>query len=81
MTDSLHLLLIDDSEDESQLILRNLNTAFTIVSCRVDTLEKLKSELTEKRWDFVLCEHKMPLLTAADAVRTVKEPDTSGICC
>lgn len=75
MTDSLHLLLIDDSEDESQLILRNLNTAFTIVSCRVDTLEKLKSELTEKRWDFVLCEHKMPLLTAADAVRTVKEFD------
>ena len=75
MTASLSLLLIDDSEDESHLIVRHLRQAFTLVSRRVDTLEGLTSALAAQRWDVVLCDNNMPSFDSIEAIRAVKEWD------
>lgn len=64
---NLRVLIIDDSDDDAQLIVRALRTAgIEVDSVRVDTHPALTAALSDERgWDVIVCDHLMPGLDAA----------------
>jgi len=74
---SLRLLMVDDSEDDVLLILREITRGgYTPVYERVETAEAMKKNLQEKPWDIILCDYKMPNFSAPMAIAMVKEANT-----
>src|SRR5690349_8247038 len=61
MATKLRLLLIDDSEDDVAVVLRELGrAAYDISHRRVDTAEALRGALEAQPWDLVLSDLSMP---------------------
>jgi len=74
---ALRLLLVEDSDDDEALLLRELKRAgFTPTTRRVQTQEELTSALTDGVFDLVLCDYTLPQLDAPTALRIVRD---SGI--
>lgn len=70
----LRLVLVEDSEDDSQLILRELRRGgFTVTAERVETPQALATVLDEGEWDLVISDHNLPLFSAPEALRLVQE--------
>ena len=68
----LRLLLIEDSDDDAALVLRELKRSqFDVAFERVQTASDLENAL-EKSWDVVLCDYTMPHLDAPTALRIVR---------
>ena len=77
MSKTLRLLLVEDSDDDEALLLRELRrSGFTVAFRRVETAPALKAALAEQAWDLVLCDYTLPLLDAPTALRLVQ---ASGI--
>lgn len=76
MTDGkkLHVLIVEDSEDDALLALRELKRGgIDAVSERVFTADGLKAALLRQDWDVVITDHNMPGFNSADAIRIVRE--------
>src|SRR6185437_4275375 len=75
MQNKLHLLIIDDSEDDALLIGRALEKEeFSLLWKRVDTTPDLDAALDEERpWDLILCDYSMPGFTGADALELCQQ--------
>ena len=76
MTDGkeLHVLIIEDSEDDALLVLREFKRGgIDVFSQRVFTVDGLKDALLRQDWDVVITDHNMPGFTSADAIRIVHE--------
>jgi diguanylate cyclase (GGDEF)-like protein len=72
----LRLLLIDDSEDDAALVVRELSRAgYAVSSQRVDTPEALASALTSQRWDLAIADYSMPRFNGAAALALLREHD------
>ncbi|MEE9913738.1 MAG: PAS domain S-box protein [Deltaproteobacteria bacterium] len=70
----LRVLLVEDSEDDALLIIRELKKGrYNPVFERVETAPAMKNALREKRWDVVLCDYKMPQFDAVSAIALLKE--------
>ena len=70
----LQVLLIDDSEDDALLILRELRKGgFHPISERVDTESAMKAALSNKKWDLILSDYNMPLFSTYEALSILKE--------
>ena len=53
----LRLLLIEDSQDDANVILRELASAtYEVVAQRVETLSALTAALEQQPWDLVIAE-------------------------
>src|SRR5262245_3385009 len=77
MAKPLRVLLVDDSEDDALLLLRELRRGgFDADSRRVDTPEEFDRALNENRWDIVITDHNMPRFSSAAALAAVRERDT-----
>jgi len=73
----LRALIVDDSEDDVLLIIRELKKGGYIPAFeRVETAPAMKQALTDKLWDIILCDYKMPHFSAPSAIALLKE---SGI--
>jgi signal transduction histidine kinase len=69
----LRVLLVDDSEQDSILLLRELNNAgFDPVYLRVDTAEGLERALAEGSWEIVLCDYIMPGFSGPAALKLLR---------
>jgi PAS domain S-box-containing protein len=69
----LRILLIEDSEDDAQLLLREVRRmGYDVQSRRVETTEELRSALTAETWDLVLCDYSLPHLDAPRALEILK---------
>ena len=69
----LRILLIEDSESDAYLLLRELRKAeYDVESRRVETAESIKSALEEETWDVVICDYSLPHLDAPRALEVVK---------
>jgi PAS domain S-box-containing protein len=82
MTASLRALIIDDSADDVDLLIRDLRREGYDVSVeRTDTEAGLKAALQDQSWDVVLCDFNMPRFSGLDALRIVREynPDVPFI--
>ncbi|HNV19797.1 MAG TPA: PAS domain S-box protein, partial [Rectinema sp.] len=74
MDKPLRVLLIEDSEDDAVLILRELRKAgYTPVSERVETESTMKSALSSQQWDIILSDYNMPEFCAAEALSVYRE--------
>ena len=69
----LRVLFIEDSEDDTALIVRELKQAGYIPDFkRVDSPDSLKSVLAAGEWDLVISDFSMPLFSGTDALKLVR---------
>ncbi|HUH02967.1 MAG TPA: PAS domain S-box protein [Kofleriaceae bacterium] len=82
MTPTIHVLLIDDSDEDVALIVQELREAGIAVAAeRVDSSEALEQALSVRRWDVVLADNAMPSLDVFRALEMVRgrDPEVSFI--
>ena len=71
---SLRVLMVEDSEDDALLIIRELKKGgYNPVYERVETAAAMKKALKEKQWDIILCDYKLPKFNAPSAIAVLKE--------
>jgi signal transduction histidine kinase len=72
----IQVLLIEDSEQDADLILRELRKGgYWPVSKRIETREELSDVLAQEHWDVILCDHVMPKFNSAAALGIVRAFD------
>jgi PAS domain S-box-containing protein len=72
----VHVLIIDDSDDDAVLIARQLTQAgLRISQVRADTAADLAAALTERLPDVVICDYNMPVFRAEEALEQVRAHD------
>src|SRR5271155_3004575 len=73
MSKPLRAILVEDSEDDSALLERELRKGgFTLQSRRVCTAADLESALSDGEWDLVVSDHSMPGFTGLQALDIVR---------
>lgn len=74
MPRQLKALLIEDSPDDAQLVVYELERGDFIVEWkRVQSTEELKEVLRNYNWDIVLCDYTMPQLNAIEALKIINK--------
>lgn len=73
MSTALRALLVEDSEEDAEIVLRALRTAgFAPQHRRVETPEDLSAALDEGGWEIVISDYHLPSFSAPDALEVVK---------
>jgi PAS domain S-box-containing protein len=74
MGQPLRLLIVEDSEDDADLLLRVLRPAgYEPAYEIVDTLPTMRTALEDKDWDVITSDHAMPQFSAPAALALAKE--------
>ena len=61
MDKELRVLLVEDSEDDAILVLRELRQdGCKVYFKRVDTAQEMREALANESWDLVIADHSMP---------------------
>jgi PAS domain S-box-containing protein len=69
----LRLLIIEDSEEDTLLLLRELQRGgYEVEFERVETTEAMQSALTQRIWDLILSDYSLPRFNALQAVEVLK---------
>jgi len=72
----LRALIIEDSEEDTQLLLRELRRGgYDVEAERVETAEAMKSALTQRTWDLILSDYSLPKFSAPQALELLKDSD------
>lgn len=70
----LHVLLVEDSQDDADLILLELNQAvFSVTSARVETGAEMRAAMRDGRWDVVISDFNLPQFSAHGALAVLRE--------
>ena len=73
MDNLLRLLLIEDSDDDAQLILREVKrSGFSVSYRRVEDAVGLKDALESSTWDIIICDYSLPHFSALDALEQIQ---------
>lgn len=73
MSRQVSILIVEDSEDDAVLMLRELvRGGFAPVHERVETAESFQAALSARRWDLIICDYRMPRFNALAALEIVK---------
>ena len=76
MSIPLHVLLVEDSEDDAELTVTQLRrSGFEPFAERVDTRGALEAALERKAWDIVISDYAMPGFNGFDALQIVRSKD------
>lgn len=78
MSKALRVLLIEDSEDDAELILQQLQRhGYELAYLRVDNSDAMSTALEQQLWDVVLADYSLPKFsaTAALSLLQLKEQD------
>jgi diguanylate cyclase (GGDEF)-like protein len=74
MSKLLHTLIVEDSADDAELILREINRhGYRPVATRVDTYDALVAALDSGGWDVIICDYTLPQFNGLAALRVVQE--------
>ena len=74
MSETIRVLLAEDSESDAALILRLLSKAgYQITSERIDTPAAMREALARHSWDVVIADHQMGQFNAPEALRILRE--------
>jgi PAS domain S-box-containing protein len=77
MSKPLNILIVEDSEDDSLLVLRELRRGgYEPVYERVETPDAMRNALSRKQWDIVISDYLMPHFSGFAALELLKN---SGI--
>ena len=74
MSIPIRVLMVEDSEDDAALIVRELQrSGFDPAVERVDTSAAMNKALVERVWDLVICDYRMPAFSAPEALMLLKK--------
>jgi two-component system cell cycle sensor histidine kinase/response regulator CckA len=74
MTIPLRVLLVEDSENDAELLLRELGQAgYDVSSERVETARAMRAALDGQKWDLVIADYSMPRFSAPEALALLKK--------
>jgi len=74
MPETLNFLIVEDSEDDAALLVRELEQGgYKFNWERVETAEAMKAALGRGSWDVVICDYVMPRFSGLAALELVKE--------
>ena len=77
MSTHLRILLIEDSEVDARLVLREVQRAgYKVEPERVETANAMRAALTRQPWDLIICDFSLPKFSGPKALELLKE---SGI--
>jgi PAS domain S-box-containing protein len=69
----LRLLIIEDSEDDAQLLLRDLKrSGYEVAFERVETVDAMRAMLSKMRWDIIVSDYTLPKFSAPQALETLQ---------
>ncbi|MDZ7721493.1 MAG: response regulator [candidate division KSB1 bacterium] len=72
MSETIRVLVVEDSEDDALLVLRTLRRGgYEPDWLRVQTRKEMQSALKEREWDVVLSDYKLPRFDAPSALRVL----------
>jgi DNA-binding NtrC family response regulator len=75
----LAVLLVEDSEDDALMVIRELKRAgYDVDFTRVENAEALKSSLAGKLWDLIISDFSMPRFSGTDALHLVRSTGTDA---
>lgn len=73
MSIQLRVLIVEDSEDDAALLVRELRRAgYEPVFKRVETAKAMSAELKRQEWDIVICDYVMPKFSGLKALSVLK---------
>lgn len=73
MTSSLRVLIVEDTEDDALLIVRELRRAdYEVTFERVDTSEGMTAALAKQTWDLIIADYTMPNFNGIAALELLK---------
>jgi PAS domain S-box-containing protein len=76
MPTPLRVLVVEDSEDDALLILRELRRGgYDVTWRRVDSAETLRAALDEGVWDIIIADYAMPGFSAPAALELIERRD------
>lgn len=74
MADQIRMLILEDSEDDAALLLRELKrSGMDLYHERLDTAEAFRQALLRGGWHFILSDYRMPGFNALEALAMLKE--------
>jgi PAS domain S-box-containing protein len=73
MKPPLRVLIVEDSDDDTELLLRELRRAFDPAWQCVESAESLAAALGRQAWDVVLADYMMPRFTALAALEVLRQ--------
>ncbi len=74
MSKTLRILVIEDSEDDTELLVRELRRGgYDPMYERVESAENMRVALTQRPWDLVVADYTMPHFNALAALALLKE--------
>jgi two-component system, cell cycle sensor histidine kinase and response regulator CckA len=73
MSEAIRVLMVEDSEDDATLIVRELHRGgYELTFTRVDSAETMHAALMRERWDLVICDYSLPHFTGLDALKLLR---------
>lgn len=74
MGEFLNILIIEDSEDDAMLVIRELlNNKIQLNSQRIQTADSLHTQLQSCTWDVIIADYRVPGLDAPMALKIVQQ--------
>jgi PAS domain S-box-containing protein len=74
MTEALNALIVEDSDDDAQLLLRELRRGGYLVTFeRVENAEQMSKALAEEKFDIVFSDYSLPQFDAPRALESLKQ--------
>jgi len=75
----LCVLIVEDSEDDAVMILRELKQAgYDVDFKRVDSPDALKACLADRQWELVISDFSMPRFSGTDALKLVRSSGSAA---
>jgi PAS domain S-box-containing protein len=70
----LRVLVVEDSVDDTHLVVREIQRAgYSVDFQRVETKKTMEAALTGRQWDVILSDYSMPQFSAMGALQTLRE--------
>ncbi|MGR3173646.1 MAG: response regulator [Candidatus Scalindua sp.] len=74
MCTPIRVLMIEDSEDDAALIMRELErNGYEVMPERVDTQKAMEDSLDRQEWDVIIADYSMPQFDAVKAFKLIRE--------
>jgi two-component system, NarL family, sensor histidine kinase UhpB len=81
MEKTLRILIIEDSEDDTLLLMRHLRRdGYSPLHKRVDSMEEVETALNTQTWDIVISDYVLPHFSGLEALRLVQKKDPDLPC-
>lgn len=74
MSITLRILIVEDSEDDTVLLVRELRRAgYEFAYKRIETAEAMSAELKKQKWDLIIADYVMPKFSGLEALKVLKD--------